>query len=64
MTKKLTPWFPMANPPKRKGMYRCKSCNHLHMWNGSYWIIDGLEHGPKHWFLARSEWRGLAEQPK
>lgn len=61
---KLTGWYPMSTPPKRKGYYKCTSCDGFHNWDGKYWNIDEVKYLPESWFIARTSWRGLTEPSK
>lgn len=75
---KLTPWFPVATPPVRDGVYQvspCKGVIWLSLFESGVWhgtcgpsatvaVVRefGRRRGETNCHIR--EWRGLAEQPK
>jgi hypothetical protein len=74
---KLTPWFPVATPPVRDGVYQVnngaraeyKSLYEKGVWHGTSSSADtqqvarfGRRFGPTETNII--EWRGLAEKPQ
>jgi len=65
MKPKTTPWYSYRTPPAQKGLYECRFCGELHLWDMLHWHVNGTKIDPK--TIQQSsplEWRGLAEKVK
>lgn len=69
LKQKLTPWFPADVKPVRVGLYQREyDINSFtlipDLWDGTNWILLGINGNHLGEAIAARPWRGLASDPK